>query len=261
MELAPLGATGLRVSPLGLGTVKFGRTAGVRYPTSFSLPTDEQCRTLLTSALDLGINLIDTAPAYGASEERLGALLEGQRGRWIICTKCGEEFDGHTSRFDFTAVAIRASVERSLRRLRTDALDIALIHSDGSDTSILASGEAVGALRDMQRRGLIRAVGMSVKTIEGARTAVRDLDVVMLTYNVGEPEMGEVIRESAGAGILVKKPLGSGHLAHGGSTVSLSREEAFAFILREPNVAAAIVGTINASHLRENVRAASTARR
>ncbi len=261
MELGPLGATGLRVSPLGLGTVKFGRNAGVRYPTSFALPTDAQCRDLLTAALDLGINLIDTAPAYGASEARLGGLLAGQRDRWIICTKCGEEFDGHTSRFDFSAVATRASVERSLQRLRTDVLDIVLIHSDGSDVDILGRGEAVGVLREMQARGMIRAVGMSVKTIDGARMAVRDLDVVMLTYNLAEPEMGEVIRQSARTGILVKKPLGSGHLAHHGAAAAPSREEAFGFILREPNVAAAIVGTISASHLRENVMAANSARR
>ncbi|MFW8341556.1 aldo/keto reductase, partial [Klebsiella pneumoniae] len=70
--LRPLGSTGLRVSPLGLGTVKLGRDQGVKYPNGFRIPDDQQARELLYLARELGINLIDTAPAYGVSEERLG---------------------------------------------------------------------------------------------------------------------------------------------------------------------------------------------
>ena len=83
----PLGSTGLRVSPLGLGTVKLGRNTGVKYPNQFALPSDGQARELLALARDLGINLIDTAPAYGTSETRLGPLLQGQRQDWVVCTK------------------------------------------------------------------------------------------------------------------------------------------------------------------------------
>ena len=68
----PFGATGLSVSPLGLGTVKFGRDKGLKHPGSFTIPTDSEARDLIALAADLGINLIDTAPAYGTSEERLG---------------------------------------------------------------------------------------------------------------------------------------------------------------------------------------------
>ena len=68
MELRPLGATGLQVSPLGLGTVKFGRNQGVKYPQAFNLPSDREALALLELAWDLGINLLDTAPAYGESE-------------------------------------------------------------------------------------------------------------------------------------------------------------------------------------------------
>lgn len=67
----PLGDTGLAVSPLGLGTVKFGRDQGVKYPSGFTIPDDREAADLLALARDLGINLIDTAPAYGRSEERL----------------------------------------------------------------------------------------------------------------------------------------------------------------------------------------------
>jgi len=88
----PLGGTGLTVSPLGLGTVKLGRDQGVKYPNGFRIPDDAQARQLLRLARDLGINLIDTAPAYGISEQRLGPLLQGQREHWVVVSKVGEEF-------------------------------------------------------------------------------------------------------------------------------------------------------------------------
>ena len=99
----PLGSTGLTVSPLGLGTVKLGRDQGVKYPTGFTIPGDEEARLLLAQARELGINLIDTAPAYGRSEERLGPLLRGQRDEWVIVSKVGEEFEEGLSHFDFSA--------------------------------------------------------------------------------------------------------------------------------------------------------------
>src|SRR5690606_30396122 len=86
-----LGSTGLTVSALGLGTAKFGRNEQVKYPTAFALPDDNAVRALLAQAHDLGINLLDTAPAYGTSEERLGQVLRN-REKWIIVTKTGEEF-------------------------------------------------------------------------------------------------------------------------------------------------------------------------
>jgi aryl-alcohol dehydrogenase-like predicted oxidoreductase len=97
----PLGNTGLIVSPLGLGTVKLGRDQGVKYPNGFTIPDDAAARALLDQARALGINLIDTAPAYGVSEQRLGPLLRGQREDWVIVSKVGEEFENGQSRFDF----------------------------------------------------------------------------------------------------------------------------------------------------------------
>jgi len=72
-----LGATGLEVSALGLGTVKFGRNTGVKYPAGFELPSAAEIGELLAVARDLGINLLDTAPAYGSSEERIGKSVGG----------------------------------------------------------------------------------------------------------------------------------------------------------------------------------------
>src|SRR5690606_20507720 len=79
MKRLQVAQTDLFVSPIGLGTVKLGRNQGVKYPQGFELPNDRQARELIAQAGDLGINLIDTAPAYGISEERLGGLLHGQR--------------------------------------------------------------------------------------------------------------------------------------------------------------------------------------
>jgi hypothetical protein len=110
----PAGQHRPAVSPLGLGTVKLGRDQGVKYPNGFTIPGDE-ARLLLAQARELGINLIDTAPAYGRSEERLGPLLRGQRDEWVIVSKVGEEFDDGQSRFDFSAAHTRRSVERSLQ--------------------------------------------------------------------------------------------------------------------------------------------------
>ena len=122
MELKPLGSTGLLISPLGLGTVKFGRNTGVKYPSPFDIPEEGELEALLWLARGLGINLLDTAPAYGASEERLGRLLQGRREEWVIVGKAGEEFEGGVSRYDFTPAAIEASLHRSLKRLKTEYL-------------------------------------------------------------------------------------------------------------------------------------------
>ncbi len=88
--LRPLGRTDIKVSALGLGTVKIGRDEGVKYPQKFTIPDDSAVKNLFSLARELGINLIDTAPAYGNSEERLGQLLS-HRHEWVIVTKTGED--------------------------------------------------------------------------------------------------------------------------------------------------------------------------
>ena len=91
LEHRELGQSGISVSCIGLGTVKFGRNQEVKYPSSFALPSDEEIVSLIDQAKSLGINLLDTAPAYGSSEQRLGRLLSDRKD-WVICTKVGEEF-------------------------------------------------------------------------------------------------------------------------------------------------------------------------
>lgn len=256
-----LGSSGLQVSALGLGTVKIGRNQQVKYPAGFEIPDDRAVANLLASAAELGINLLDTAPAYGNSEERLGKLL-GERDRWVLCTKTGEEFVNGVSHFDFSAQHTRMSVERSLKRLGTDWLDLVLIHSDGRDLDILQRSDCLSTLMNLKAAGTIRAIGMSTKTIEGGILAAELLDVVMLTWNLQQRD--EAVLDAAlrlNTGVLVKKGLLSGHVhssgdnTSGGNTVRASME----LVLREPGVGSMIVGTINPAHLRSNVENARLA--
>lgn len=254
--LRELGDTGLTVSALGLGTVKIGRDQGVKYPTAFSIPDDDAVRDLLARARDLGVNLIDTAPAYGRSEERLGQLLRHRRD-WVIVSKVGEEFSDGESYFDFSPAHTRASVERSLRRLNTDYLDCVLVHSDGNDLDVLRSG-ALDVLEEMKQAGLIRAIGMSTKTVAGGLEALKRSDVAMVTYNLKQDDERPVIDQAAAhnKGILIKKAFASGHLADDlPDPVQASLNK----VLGTAGVSAVIAGTVNPHHLEENVRKARLA--
>ncbi|MCY4264204.1 MAG: aldo/keto reductase [Gammaproteobacteria bacterium] len=259
----PLGNTGLSVSCLGLGTVKFGRNQQVKYPGNYPLPTDCAIQELLALASDLGINLLDTAPAYGSSERRLGRLLTN-RDAWVLCSKVGEEFIDGKSVFNFHENHVRKSIERSLRELQTDYLDVVLIHSDGNDLSILENTDCVDTLQRMKNRGLVRSIGMSSKTVAGGLRTLELMDIAMVTYNSSTTAESEVIDYAAAhhKGLLVKKALQSGHLAL--PTISTSANasvamdnagKALMFALSNPGVSSVILGTINPNHLRTNVKA------
>jgi aryl-alcohol dehydrogenase-like predicted oxidoreductase len=252
MKLRKLGDTGIEVSPLGLGTVKIGRNEQVKYPTGFRIPDDNQVRDLLSLAWELGINVLDTAPAYGNSEERLGQLLP-HRNDWVIVGKVGEAFDNGQSSFDFSAAATRASVERSLKRLRRDFIDVVLVHSDGDDMAIIRNEEVCDTLQELKREGLIRAVGMSTKSVAGGLWCVENMDVVMATYNPAYSDELPVLEAALrlNKGVVIKKGLQSGHAdrSAGGGGV----EAALRFVFAQQAVNSVIVGTINPDHLRQNV--------
>lgn len=241
----PLGRTSCFVSSLGLGTVKFGRTQQVKYPEPFELPDDKTIQELLACARDLGINLIDTAPAYGASEERLGPLLKFSRKDWVIVTKTGEEFINGESSFDFSAEHTHYSIHRSLKRLCTDYLDVVLVHSSGDDVNIIESG-VFETLADLKKEGLIRAFGMSTKTIEGGKLAAERSDVVMVTWDDTEVIAHAYKHQT---GVLIKKALSSGHIRPEEVT------ERMRFIFQQPGVSSVIVGTLNPAHLIQNAQA------
>ncbi len=260
MKTRALGNTGIEVSPIGLGTVKLGRVAGLKYASAPAvLPSDNEAVALLRAAREMGVTLIDTSPAYGVSEARLGELLPrvGGARAWTVCTKAGEDFDetSGASRYDFSAAAIRASIERSLTRLRIERVDIALLHfaSGAMDAEVLARGEAMAALLALKREGKCGAVGASVGSIEGARLAIKaGSDVIMVTLNALDVSMRPAIDAAAGAGVgvLIKKALGSGHAA---------ARESLGLVLGTRGVGAAVLGTTSADHLREAVEVAQGA--
>lgn len=247
MDKVALGDTGILVSPYGLGTTKFGRNEGVKYPTAFDLPEESELAELLGVAKDLGVNVIDTAPAYGLSEERLGRLLAGQRDDWVIVGKVGEEFEGGVSSHNFTAEHFDMSVERSLKRLGTDYIDVLMIHSDGNDVDILDNDSLIATMQGFKARGLVRAIGASTKTAEGGIKALELMDVVMASYNPDYTDELPVLDYAAAhnKGVILKKVLSSGH--------NTDTEEAFRFALSHDGVSSAVVGTINPEHLKANV--------
>lgn len=251
MTARPLGRTGLYVSPIGFGAFKIGRNLNVKYPTGYDLPDDRAVDRLLNGVLDSGVNLIDTAPAYGLSEERIGRAIGHRRDEFVLCTKVGETFnvdeEGRAiSTFDFSESSIRHSVVRSLRRLQTDCLDLLLLHSDGRDLFILRETDAVPALLRLKEEGLVRNIGLSGKTAAGHSAALEWADVIMAEYHAGNRGEEVVIAEAAaaGVGVLIKKGLAAGHLSPG---------PAIRFVLANPDVSSLVVGGLNLDHIRENV--------
>ena len=248
--------TGLAVSPLGLGTVKLGRTAGVKYPGSFKIPDDVQTLKLLSQASELGINLIDTAPAYGNSEQRLGQLLPKLNREWVIATKVGELFNADLaqSHYNYTAEFIKQSVEQSLKNLRREVLDIVLIHSDGNDQHIIEHLGVLEILNDLKQQGLIRATGMSTKTVAGGLLSLQQSDIAMVMHNSGYQDEQAVLDQAATSNkaIFIKKALNSGHLARS-SSVTDPVQASFDTIYQNPAVTSIVIGTITPSHLTSNV--------
>lgn len=259
LPLHPLGSTGLSAGCLGLGTVKWGRNQGLKH-APFELPGDATCLELLDQAAAAGANLLDTAPAYGIAEERLGKLLEGRRGEFLLFSKVGESFVSGVSSWDFSAESVRRSVEQSLRQLRTDHLDGVLLHCPRSDLETVTNTPALEVLNALKSQGKIRAVGVSTMSLEGGLAAVPLCDVLMVSWNTGFTEHQPVIEAAAraGKGILLKKVLSSGDLSGPPPPAGLSPA---AFRLRTalalPGHPVIIAGTVTPAHFRENLAAAA----
>ena len=245
-----LGSTDCWVSPIGLGTVKLGRNQQVKYPQPFALPDDRAVKKLLETAAELGVNLIDTAPAYGLSEARLGQWLPGKRSDWHLATKVGEEFIDGQSHFNFSEKHIVLSVERSLQRLRTDYLDTVLIHSHGDDVTLIKRYGVLDILATLKRKGWVRCIGMSTKTVEGGVLALASSDVVMATYNLEHTAEIPVLETAAlhGKAVWIKKAFASGQVQ---TTEKI--QATFEALSVFSAVSSVIIGTLNPEHLRENI--------
>jgi aryl-alcohol dehydrogenase-like predicted oxidoreductase len=249
------GSTGMTVSVLGLGTVKFGRNTGVKYPSGdgFPLPSDAEIESLLDLALSEGITLIDTAPAYGLAEERLGEMLGSRREHFFIITKTGEEFKNHKSQYDFSAEHTRMSVERSLLRLKTSYLDCVLVHSSPSDYEVITTTPVLETLARLKEEGKIKSFGVSVYSVQGGKKAVDMSDAVMVALSPGNTDLAEVIEYARiqNKAVLIKKGLESGHL-HAPNSFS----ENIHFILNTAGVTSMVFGSLTKTNIQANCAAA-----
>lgn len=233
-------------SPIGFGAFKIGRTEGAKYPHAYELPDRRAVEQLLNGILDLGVNYIDTAPAYGLSEERIGQAISHRRKDFLLSTKVGEIFTNGRSRFDFSEHGVRNSLQRSLSRLRTDVIDLVLIHSGHDDLSVLRETCVVPTLLALRETGLIRAIGLSGYSAEAFRESLAWADAIMVPYHVQDASLAPIMQEAHDRQVMVivKKGLASGRLA---------APEAIRFVLATASVATMVVGTLSLDHMRENL--------
>jgi len=206
-----LGAEGPEVSVVGLGTNNFG--ARIDY---------DESKAVLDEAIEQGITLLDTADIYsqGASEEFIGRALEGRRDAFLIATKFGKPMDANPSESRGSREYIRWAVEGSLRRLRTDVIDVYQMHEPDPSTPI---EETLGALDELVREGKVRWTGssnFSAAQIEEADTIARDRGWARFVSAQNEYSLVErdaeddVLRtcDGLGIGVLPYFPLASGLL-------------------------------------------------
>jgi aryl-alcohol dehydrogenase-like predicted oxidoreductase len=150
MRYRNLGRTGIKVSPYALGALMFATRVGNKDP--------EDSIRIIHKALDAGINLVDTADAYGDSEEVVGRALKGRRDNVVLTTKVSRPMGTDPNQQGASRRWIMTAVENSLRRLQTDHIDVYQIHRPDPDTDI---EETLSALTDLIRGGKIRACGTS----------------------------------------------------------------------------------------------------
>ena len=182
MELRPFGATGVQVSAIGFGCQEVGGGYGDIDDAEFARAVGR--------ALDLGINLFDTAEAYGfgASEEALGRALGARRDEAIISTKFGTGYQDRPNFRDGRAERVRASIDASLQRLGTDHVDVYTVHWPDRATPF---EETLGALDDLVRTGKVRFVGLSNFTVEELEACmrIRRIDVVQYVHGLFDRRM------------------------------------------------------------------------
>jgi aryl-alcohol dehydrogenase-like predicted oxidoreductase len=211
MRVRSLGAGGPEVSVVGLGTNNFGGRCDY-----------QQSLAVIDAALDASVTLIDTADIYGqgTSEEFIGRALEGRRDRVLIATKFGKPMDERSEERRGTRDYIRWAIESSLRRLRTDAIDVYQMHEPDPATPI---DETLGTLDDLVDEGKVRWVGssnFSAEQIAAAEEVARGAGFhrfvsVQNHYSLVEREAEDEVLpacERLGIGFLPYFPLASGLL-------------------------------------------------
>lgn len=281
----PLGRTNTDVTILGYGAMELrGQPRGPEID-------DDAAGRLLNAVLDGGINLIDTSPDYGRSEELIGTYLSHRRDEFFLATKCGCLLKVPADvpppyPHDYSPANVRADVEQSLRRLRTDRLDLVQVHMSPSAEQ-LRENQTVETLRELRKEGKVRFIGMSgiLPNLPG-HIAMNVFDAFQIPYSAVQRDHEDLITRAAdtGAGTLIRggaargapseeknwrtgplsQPAGLGQrnwaasgiedlLADGG----MSRMEfTLRFTLSHPGLSTTIVGTANPDHLAANIAVA-----
>jgi aryl-alcohol dehydrogenase-like predicted oxidoreductase len=274
MEQRTLGKTGLQVSRLGVGLSEIGY--------GLNLADEAQAARVLNMALDGGINFLDTAACYDISEELVGRTVAGRRQEYVLATKCGHVAGGYQGE-EWTAQTIRDSVDRSLRRMRTDHVDLLQLHSCGVD--VLERGEVIQALLEARQAGKTRFVGYSGDN-EAAEWAVASgiFDTLQTSFNLVDQRarLGLFAQAKAQSmGIIAKRPIANGAWGAAKSPSSYAdqyfqRAQAMAslgplpgavehrillalgFTFAHDPVDVMIVGTLDPDHLRANIECINT---
>ncbi len=198
LEKRNFGNSGLKVFPLGFGAGHIGSNE----------QGEAEISKLLNSVLDIGINFIDTARGYGASEERIGKFISHRRSEYILSTKIGYSVPGYN---DWTYDCIIAGVDLALQTLRTDYLDVVHLHSCPIGT--LEYGEVISALQKTVEAGKVRIAGYSGENNElsfsihsgkfgAVETSINIFDQRNLDYNLIEAKR-------RGIGVVAKRPVGN----------------------------------------------------
>jgi aryl-alcohol dehydrogenase-like predicted oxidoreductase len=269
-----LGRTGLQVTTLGYGAMELRGAPRARDIS------DGQAETILRAVLDAGINYIDTSIDYGLSEERIGRYIAHRRDNYYLASKCGclvgapPAPRGERSPHVFSRENIIAGVEQSLRRMKTDYLDVVQFHISPSRETLEENG-ALDALLQLQAAGKVRFIGMS-GTLPNLRDhiAMGIFDVFQIPYSAVEREHEDAIScaAEAGAGIVIR-----GGAAKGAPSTEkqtglqwdrwqraqlddlfdgmTSVEFVLRFTFSHPHMHTTIVGTVNPAHLQANVAA------
>ena len=278
MRTVTFGKTNLRVSVLGFGAAPIGY-----------LDTDRQrVARILNLLLDSGLNLIDTAANYPGAEEAIADTVGRRRDQFVLVSKCGTKLPD-LDEPAWSAANVAKTVDRSLRRLKTDRLDVMLLHS--CDLETLKLGEALGALVKARDAGKVRFVGYSGDNEAAAyAAALPDVAVVQTSVNVADQANIDGVLPAARAnnvGVMAKRPIANAAwkelsdqpglyqsyaatyterlakmkldpaaLGFGGPRDEAWPEIAVRFTLSQPGVHAAVIGTTNPDNARANLAAA-----
>lgn len=196
-----LGRTALEVTTLGFGAMELrGAPGGPEI-------TDEQAEQVLNAVLDAGINIIDTSPDYGRSEDLIGRFIAHRRSEYVLASKCGcVPGAGMGTEHVHSAANIRAGVESSLRRMQTDYLDLVQFHRSLTREEFEEHG-ALAALIDLQREGKVRFIGVSGTLPNLAEQVEMGVfDAFQIPYSALQREHEQVIASAsaAGAGIIIR---------------------------------------------------------